>query len=160
MLGTPVPPGLAGPGPGDGDGDGLRRALLDVLPAAIAAISEAGQTGPAGLAVTGRPGACTHEHAAAGYRIPARLRALVEARDQYCGFPVCRRPAAECDLDHTIPYHRGGRTCSCDLSAECRHHHRMKTLTRWRLGQPRPGELVWVTPAGLAYTRWPEPHPA
>lgn len=37
------------------------------------------------------------------YRIPRRLRRLVEARDRRCVFPGCHRPAAKTDLDHRIP---------------------------------------------------------
>ena len=103
--------------------------------------------------------ACGHEDEAAGYRIPGRLRALVEARDQHCRYPICRRPAAQCDLDHTVPYDQGGLTCRCNLSGGCRRHHRMKTLTRWRLRQPRPGTLIWTAPSRLAWTTNPEPYP-
>jgi hypothetical protein len=105
-------------------------------------------------------GKCGHEDAAPGYRIPDSLRGFVEARDQDCGFPCCRQPAWRCDIDHTIPHDQGGPTCRCNLSAECRRHHRMKQLRRWRLRQLRPGVLVWATPAGLTYTAVPGPHPA
>lgn len=102
---------------------------------------------------------CRHEESVPGYRIPDRLRALIEARDQVCGYPICRRPAAQCDLDHTVPYHQGGLTCRCNLAPGCRRHHRMKTLTHWRLRQPRPGTLIWTAPSGLAWTASPEPYP-
>ncbi len=104
--------------------------------------------------------ACTHEAAVPGYRIPDRMRAVIEARDQDCGFPICRRPAAQCDLDHTVPYDQGGLTCTCNLSGECRRHHRMKGLTRWRLRQPRPGTLSWTAPSRLTWTVVPDPHAA
>ena len=104
--------------------------------------------------------ACTHEAAVPGYRIPDRMRAVIEARDQDCGFPICRRPATQCDLDHTVPYDQGGLTCTCNLSGECRRHHRMKGLTRWHLRQPRPGTLSWTAPSGLSWTVTPEPHAA
>jgi hypothetical protein len=102
---------------------------------------------------------CTHEHTFPGYRIPDSLRALIEARDQDCGFPTCRRPASACDLDHTVPYDQGGLTCTCNLATGCRHHHRMKTLTSWRLRQPAPGTLIWTAPSRLTWTVTPEPHP-
>ncbi|MGI8451739.1 MAG: DUF222 domain-containing protein [Streptosporangiaceae bacterium] len=59
--------------------------------------------------------ACTHARSVPGYRVPPRLRALVEARDQDCGYPLCRRAASCCDMDHTIPYHLGGLTCECNV---------------------------------------------
>jgi len=63
-------------------------------------------------------------------------------------------------MDHTIPYDLGGPTCRCNISAECRHHHRLKQLKGWQLRQPQPGVLVWVTPARLTYTVEPDPYPA
>ncbi len=137
-----------------GPGTALQAALTNAVASARKAVLSLGNRGPA------NPGtACRHEVAAGGYRIPGRLRALVEARDQHCRYPICRRPAAQCDLDHTVPYDQGGLTCRCNLSGGCRRHHRMKTLTSWRLRQPRPGTLIWTAPSRLAWTTSPESHP-
>ena len=103
---------------------------------------------------------CTHVDAASGYGIPDRMRDLIEVRDQDCGFPICRRPASRCDLDHTIPYDQGGPTCPCNISCGCRHDHRMKGSTAWRLRQPRPGTLVWTAPSRLSWTVTPQPRVA
>ncbi len=103
---------------------------------------------------------CGHVGAVSTYRIPDSMRRLIEARDQTCRFPVCRLPAWRTDMDHAIPYDLGGPTCRCNVSAECRHHHRLKQLNGWQLTQPRPGILVWRTPARLTYTIGPDPHPA
>jgi hypothetical protein len=155
LLGQPPPPvaaaRLAG---GGGPGLALQVALNNALTAARKVARSIGANG-----LTGQGAACHHEHAAAGYRIPGRLRALVEARDQHCRYPICRRPAAQCDLDHTVPYDQGGLTCRCNLSGGCRRHHRMKTLTSWRLRQPRPGTLTWTAPSRLTWTTSPETHP-
>ena len=97
-------------------------------------------------------GTCDHRHQEPGYQPSRRLRHLVEARTTTCCAPGCRRPAAQCDLDHTIPYDQGGRTCECDLAPLCRHHHRCKQSEGWRLEQPQPGILRWTTPAGRQYT--------
>lgn len=141
---VPAGPGSAAPSvPGSAR---LRLALRRILAAAAAC-------NPGDSA----DGACTHVHSVPGYRVPPRLRAFVEARDQVCGFPPCRRAAASCDMDHTIPYHLGGRTCGCNLGPRCRRHHRMKGLGTWRLEMPRPGELRWISPAGLIYTTASEP---
>jgi hypothetical protein len=88
------------------------------------------------------------------------MRDLIEVRDQDCGFPICRRPASRCDLDHAIPYDQGGLTCPCNISGGCRHDHRMKGSTAWRLRQPTPGTLIWTAPSGLAWTATPEAHVA
>jgi hypothetical protein len=104
-------------------------------------------------------GTCDHRHQEPGYQPSRRLRHLVEARTTTCSAPGCRRPAAQCDLDHTIPYDQGGRTCECDLAPLCRHHHRCKQSQGWRLEQPRPGILRWTTPAGRQYTTQPDASP-
>jgi hypothetical protein len=132
------------------------------LPGLIRAVLRAGQAAMDAEPVVGWTGAdrgpCGHEHSAPGYRIPGRLRAFIEARDRDCGYPVCRRPAAGCDIDHTIPYDQDGLTCRCNLYPQCRRHHRLKQLRAWRLSQPQPGTLIWRTPAGLTYPVMPEPY--
>jgi hypothetical protein len=67
-------------------------------------------------------GGCAHTIATPAYRPPPRIRELVEARDRTCRQPTCRQPAPHTDLDHTIPHHKGGLTCPCDLGAFCRTH--------------------------------------
>jgi hypothetical protein len=44
------------------------------------------------------------------------LQHLIRARSATCTAPGCRRPAARCDLDHTVPWDQGGITCECDLA--------------------------------------------
>jgi hypothetical protein len=65
-------------------------------------------------------GTCRHARETAGYVPPPRLRHLVMVRQRRCCFPGCRRPARQCDLDHTIAYDHGGRTCECNLAPLCR----------------------------------------
>jgi Domain of unknown function (DUF222) len=154
------------------DGTGLsplRRVIL-TGPASMAAGADPAHGGHPGPAPSGyaaaadpaghEPGSCSHEHSVPGYRIPDALRMFIEARDQDCGFPPCRRPATSCDLDHTVPYDQGGLTCRCNLSAECRRHHQLKQLPAWRLTQPQPGTLSWRTPARLTYLVTAQPYPA
>jgi hypothetical protein len=100
-------------------------------------------------------GPCNHARAEHCYRPGRRLRHLVRARNATCAAPGCGHRAASCDLDHTDPHHRGGRTCECNLAPLCRHHHRCKQAAGWRLDQPEPGVLVWHTPAGRTYTTSP-----
>jgi hypothetical protein len=92
---------------------------------------------------------------AAGYRVTGTLRRWVAIRDRTCRNPVCRRRAAQCDQDHTVPYDRGGRTCPCGLGSLCRTHHQLKQLPGWQLSQDG-GVFAWTTPAGLTYRK--EPH--
>ena len=104
-------------------------------------------------------GPCTHEHAEAGYRPSRHLQHLVKARNARCTAPGCGRPAARCDLDHTIAWDQGGITCECGLAPLCRHHHRAKQAEGWQLVQPEPGVLIWHTPSGRSYITTPTRYP-
>jgi Domain of unknown function (DUF222) len=104
-------------------------------------------------------GDCGHRHQEVAYQPSRKLRHLVWARNPTCCAPGCQRPAAQCDLDHTVPYDQGGRTCECGLAPLCRHHHRCKQSQGWRLDQPSPGTLRWTTPAGRSYRTVPEGPP-
>jgi hypothetical protein len=105
-------------------------------------------------------GTCGHDRAEPGYRPSRKLQHLVKVRNARCTAPGCGRPAARCDLDHTISWDQGGLTCECDLAPLCRHHHRCKQAEGWRLDQPEPGVLVWRTPAGRTYVTGPTQYPA
>jgi hypothetical protein len=102
---------------------------------------------------------CGHLKQSAGYQPSNLLRHIIKARSRRCGFPGCRRAAARCDDDHTIPYHLGGRTCECNLYPLCRRHHQCKQAPGWYLDQPQPGELIWTSPSGRRYTKNTEPYP-
>jgi hypothetical protein len=104
-------------------------------------------------------GDCDHHNQEPGYRPSPTLARLIRARSATCCYPGCRRPAIQCDLDHTIPYEDGGLTCDCNLEPLCRRHHRLKQAEGWTLTQPSPGVLAWLTPAGRRYTTLPSQHP-
>ena len=105
-------------------------------------------------------GRCDHAHAEVGYHPSRKLAHLIRARSATCTAPGCRRPAARCDLDHTVPWDHGGITCECDLAPLCRHHHRAKQAEGWHLDQPEPGVLRWRTPSGRTYATKPTEYPA
>jgi hypothetical protein len=104
-------------------------------------------------------GTCAHQRESAGYRPSLALRHIVKIRSPRCGFPGCRRRAERCDDDHTVPHHKGGKTCECNLYPLCRRHHRAKQAQGWHLAQPEPGVLVWTLPCGRTVTTHPEPYP-
>ena len=104
-------------------------------------------------------GDCHHLRESPSYRPPAALRHLITIRQPTCSFPGCRRPAVRCDEDHTLPYDQGGRTCECNLAPLCRRHHRVKQARGWRLTQPEPGRMVWITPSGPSYATGPTAYP-
>jgi hypothetical protein len=173
-LGLSNAPGLAaGFGPIDGPlarhltslaaTDPRTRCCLTLTGPGGQAIGHGCLPGPAALASLGtRPvtvtitplarGSCNHQAEEPGYQPSRRLRHLITARTPTCTAPGCRRPAARCDLDHTVPYDQGGRTCECNLAPLCRHHHRCKQADGWQLEQPNPGIMIWTTPAGRHYT--------
>jgi hypothetical protein len=95
--------------------------------------------------------ACDHAWQTAAYQPSPALRHLVESRHGTCVFPGCRRPATQCDKDHTVPYDQGGKTCLCNLAPLCRRHHRTKQARGWELKQVSPGVLAWSTPSGRHY---------
>jgi Domain of unknown function (DUF222) len=108
---------------------------------------------------TGATATCGHTMAPDAYRPPPRMREWVAARDCTCRFGPCGQPAWRTDLDHTVPWHRGGPTCPCNLGGCCRTHHRIKQLPGWHLEQPQPGTFRWTTPAGRSYLVEPDLYP-
>jgi hypothetical protein len=117
------------------------------------------QVARAAARASARYGECDHSMQVAGYRIPPATRRWVAIRDRTCFSPICRMPANRCDQDHSLAWHKGGRTCPCNLGAGCRAHHQMKQLPGWRLTQDRPGYFTIRTRAGLTYTKAPDPYP-
>src|SRR6185437_2312150 len=104
-------------------------------------------------------GTCTHQREAPGYRPPPALRHLLTIRQPTCAEPGCQRPAQRCDIDHTIAYDHGGKTCECNLGPLCRHGHQAKQAPGWHLAQPEPGLMTWTLPSGRTYTTLPDPYP-
>ncbi|HEX6469173.1 MAG TPA: DUF222 domain-containing protein [Streptosporangiaceae bacterium] len=100
-----------------------------------------------------RPG----RHGHPGYRPPAALQRLIQRRHSTCVFPTCSRKAVHCDIDHSTPYDKGGRTCKCNTAPLCRTHHRVfKQHRQWKLIHLWPGLLIWVAPAGTWHIVLPE----
>jgi hypothetical protein len=104
-------------------------------------------------------GDCDHATETAAYRPSPGLRHLIEIRHATCTYPGCRRPATRCDADHTVAYHRGGRTCLCNLAPLCRRHHEAKQAPGWRLTQDQPGVMTWRMPSGRTYQTAGDPYP-
>ena len=108
--------------------------------------------------VTVKPVIDLAEHiATTAYEIPDRLTEQTDLRDHTCVFPWCTRPARRCDHDHLIPHDpdhpEAGPTCSCNIAALCRRHHRLKTHTAWTYTTLEPGTFLWTSPHGYHYLR-------
>jgi hypothetical protein len=127
----------------------LAALLARAIPAAVAAATQAAAEAAADAAA----GGCAHLNEASGYIVPGSLRKQLNARDRTCRSPICRMPATRCDQDHTLAYLKGGRTCRCNLGAECRSHHQLKQLPGWELSLDADGSFTWRTPAGLTYQK-------
>jgi hypothetical protein len=140
------PPGRGQPDPGN-----LAGLLTRAIPAANTAAAEAAASAAADFTA----GGCAHAMQASGYRVPDRLRRWLSTRDRTCRNPGCRRPATQCDQDHTLAHNHGGKTCSCNLGSLCRLHHQLKQLPGWQLTQDAQGYFTWTTPAGLTYRKEP-----
>jgi len=77
-------------------------------------------------------GAHVHAVAHLGRTIPARLRTALEARDQTCVTPGCDA-SEDLEIDHVVPFARGGPTRLDNLARLCRWHHSLKTHRGWQL---------------------------
>lgn len=91
------------------------------------------------------------------YRPPAHLRRWLRVIDGTCRFPGCTRSAAGSDLDHTTDHARGGPTEPGNLAHLCRHHHRLKHHTGWRVRRGPGRVLTWTSPTGYTSTADPPP---
>jgi len=90
------------------------------------------------------------------YRPSAALAQFIRCRDLTCRFPGCDCPADFCDIDHTIPWGRGGPTHASNCKLLCRKHHLLKTFwTRWRDEQLPDGTVIWTSPFGHTYRTVP-----
>jgi hypothetical protein len=98
------------------------------------------------------------------YQPSAALERWIRCRDVTCRFPGCDRPAAICDVDHTVPFNHadpaaGGLTVPWNLACYCREHHRLKTFHAgprgWRDKQLPDGTIVWTSPTGRIYRTTP-----
>jgi hypothetical protein len=97
-----------------------------ILAAALRAASRARARADTDDVADAAAGGCAHLSATTSYRPPPSLRDYVAARDVTCRYPTCRRPAWHGDLDHTLAYEDGGRTCKCNMGGLCREHHLLK----------------------------------
>ncbi|MCR2786083.1 MULTISPECIES: HNH endonuclease signature motif containing protein [unclassified Microbacterium] len=90
------------------------------------------------------------------YRPTREMRRHLDARDEHCRFLGCRRPARQCDLDHTHDAALGGPTCLANLANLCPgRHHPVKHGTAWSVVQKADGILEWTSPTGRVYTDIP-----
>jgi hypothetical protein len=102
---------------------------------------------------------CDHRHQARGHDPGVRLRHLTQIRYATCTGPGCRRPATQCDFEHSVPYEAGGRTCACNGDPKCRHDHRLKQHPGWTAEHLPDATVRWTMPSGRYYTTEPTRYP-
>jgi hypothetical protein len=83
-------------------------------------------------------------------------RRAIEMLHQTCVFPGCRMPATDCDIDHNLPWARGGPTTVANGTPKCRHDHILKDEGGWQ-HRVVEGRHVWTSPLGHTYTTVREP---
>ncbi|HWI30568.1 MAG TPA: DUF222 domain-containing protein [Microbacterium sp.] len=92
------------------------------------------------------------------YRVPKALRRWLGVRHPLCVFPGCRRPSAECDIDHSLDWQYGGRTSGDNLAPVCGAHHTVKHESLWSMTRdPVTGEIAWTSPTGFTTSADPPP---
>ena len=92
------------------------------------------------------------------YRPSTALAEFVRMRDLTCRFPGCDVPAAQCDIDHSVPWPYGP-THASNLKCLCRFDHLMKTFYPgpggWSDVQFPDGTVTWTSPTGHVWTTKP-----
>ena len=152
----------AGPGPPDGPGFSFTPASRDGPPGGYGTWRLRTPGPGPGLIISLDPlttDPCDHQHESSRHDPGVKLRHLSQIRHATCTSPICRRPAAQCDLEHNIPYETGGRTCLCNTGPKCRHDHRLKQHPKWTVDQLPDGTFRWTTPSGRQYTTTPTEYP-
>ena len=94
------------------------------------------------------------------YRPPADLKRWLAITDVTCAFPGCNRLARNSDIDHIVDHQFGGKTRASNLVHLCRHHHRLKHMTRWTVRadkQDHARRVEWSSPTG--HVRGQDPPP-
>jgi len=81
-----------------------------------------------------------------GRTINRRLRTALAHRDRCCVVPGCGVPYG-LEIDHIVPFAKGGPTELSNLALLCHHHHYLKTYEGWTLESTGPtgdGSLNWA----------------
>lgn len=94
------------------------------------------------------------------YRPPADLKRWLAITDVTCAFPGCTRLARNSDVDHITDRQFDGKTRGSNLVHLCRHHHRLKHMTRWTLRAVDRDDDVrveWASPTGFQRAQDPPP---
>ncbi len=75
---------------------------------------------------------------------PGWLKDAVLAFNATCTFPGCRRPARQCDIDHSLAWDDDGRTDAGNLAPADRGHHGLKTRQQWQVTRRPDQSTTWT----------------
>ncbi|PXA70580.1 HNH endonuclease signature motif containing protein [Cryobacterium arcticum] len=89
------------------------------------------------------------------YSPPTDMKRYTEIRDQTCQGIGCNRKATHSEIDHTVPWNKGGPTAVGNLVHLCKACHRLKHQSSFSTRQTPTGALTWTSPGGKTYTREP-----
>ena len=78
--------------------------------------------------------------------VSSGTRRVLEARDKFCRWPGCERPASWTAAHHVIHWAQGGKTDLSNLVLLCRHHHWMVHEGGWRLSLAADGRVLAIPP--------------
>ncbi len=85
-------------------------------------------------------------------RPTASQQRRIRHRYPTCIAPGCRRPAVDCDLDHTTPWSENATTDSSQMAPLCRPDHTTRHRTGWIYTAESDGRITWKSPIGTTYT--------
>ena len=89
------------------------------------------------------------------YRPSAALRQYLVDRSRVCDGLGCNRPAARCDIDHTIRWTDGGTTTRDNTGPACGRDHPLRHEGGWKLAREPDGTTTWTSPTGHTYRKPP-----
>jgi hypothetical protein len=78
--------------------------------------------------------------------VSGSARRALNARDQYCRWPGCERPASMSAAHHLVHWIEGGNTDLSNLILLCHRHHWMVHEGGWKLVQAEDDRLLAVPP--------------
>lgn len=85
--------------------------------------------------------------------------AVITARDKGCTFPGCDAPPGWCEVNHVVPWARGGKTEINNLALACSAHHHLLDRSDWEMRMLIDGRPAWIPPATVDPARRPILHP-
>lgn len=90
-------------------------------------------------------------------RRPTRaMKRTIRAHYPTCVWPGCRMPARDADLDHVVPWGKGGSTALRNLGPLCRYHHMLREKG-WSYDRLPDGSHRFTSPLGRTYVNGADP---